>query len=103
MRGVARGETMQGSQRLDYDAIAKLYDTHPYRAKAADPELAVFLTERRSLGGLALLDIACGTGNQLIANHSTVPEARLVGIDHCLACCGRPGTRPPPSDGSAPT
>jgi ubiquinone/menaquinone biosynthesis C-methylase UbiE len=75
---------MQGSQRLDYDAIAKLYDTHPYRAKDADPELAVFLAERGSLGGLALLDIACGTGNQLIANLSTVPEARLVGVDHSL-------------------
>src|SRR5579864_7296482 len=75
---------MQGSQRLDYDAIAELYDAHPYRAKITDPELTAFLAERDNSAGLALLDIACGTGNQLIANYPTVPEARLVGMDHSL-------------------
>jgi ubiquinone/menaquinone biosynthesis C-methylase UbiE len=79
----------RGSQRLDYDAIAGFYDTHPYRAKAADPELAAFLAERNNLARLALLDIACGSGNQLIANHSVVPEARLVGIDHSLGMLRR--------------
>jgi ubiquinone/menaquinone biosynthesis C-methylase UbiE len=75
---------MQGSQRLDYDAIAELYDVHPYRAKTTDPQLTAFLGERDNLGELALLDIACGTGNQLITNHSKLPAARLVGIDHSL-------------------
>jgi len=75
---------MQGSQRLDYDAIAELYDSHPYRAKAADPELAAFLAELGSPAGLSLLDIACGTGNQVIANHPMVRGALLVGIDHSL-------------------
>ena len=75
---------MLGSQRLDYDVIAELYDTHPLRAKDADPELAIFLAARANSGALALLDIACGTGNQLIANHRTVPDAWLVGIDHSL-------------------
>lgn len=80
---------MLSSQRLDYDVIAELYDTHPLRAKDADPELAIFLAARANSGALALLDIACGTGNQLIANHRTVPDARLVGIDHSLGMLRR--------------
>jgi SAM-dependent methyltransferase len=49
----------------------------------------MFIQERGSdkalaLPELALLDIACGTGNQLIANRATMPDARLVGADRSL-------------------
>jgi len=33
---------------------------------------------------LTLLDIACGTGNQQIANRNVVPNARFVGLDGSL-------------------
>lgn len=72
------------SSRADYDAIADSYDSQPYRGKSADPELAAFLTEHRSGKPLALLDIACGTGSQLIANRPLAAEARMVGVDGSL-------------------
>lgn len=90
--------SLQGSQRLDYDGIAEIYDVHPYRAKTTDPELTAFLGERDSLGELALLDIACGTGNQLIANRLMLPTARIVGIDHSLGML-RPARRKAPAIG----
>jgi ubiquinone/menaquinone biosynthesis C-methylase UbiE len=71
---------MQRSSRVDYDAIAELYDSTPHREKSADPELLA--------GGptetLTLLDIACGTGNQQIANRGLAPNARFVGLDGSL-------------------
>jgi ubiquinone/menaquinone biosynthesis C-methylase UbiE len=70
-----------GSTRADYDAIAPLYDSGPGRVKAVDQELLAFLDHRGSLGAPSLLDIACGTGNQLIANRPAVPDARMVGVD----------------------
>jgi ubiquinone/menaquinone biosynthesis C-methylase UbiE len=72
------------SSRVDYDVIAELYDSSPHREKSPDPELAAFLPIRGSAEDLSLLDIACGTGNQLIANRSLAPHARLVGIDGSL-------------------
>ena len=33
---------------------------------------------------LTLLDIACGTGNQQIANRSLTPNAKFVGLDGSL-------------------
>jgi hypothetical protein len=59
---------MQRSSRVDYDVIAELYDSTPHREKSADPELIAFLAERGPTASLTLLDIACGTGNQQIAN-----------------------------------
>src|ERR1700722_8641651 len=70
--------------RVDYDAIAHLYDGQPYRGKTVDPELVACLTQRASSDRLSLLDIACGTGSQLVANRSIVPDARLVGLDRSL-------------------
>ena len=61
---------MQRSSRVDYDAIAPLYDSQPHREKSPDPALATFLAERSPLGTALLLDIACGTGNQLVANRA---------------------------------
>ena len=72
------------SSRVDYDAIAELYDSSPHREKSPDPELAAFLAAREPAKSLLLLDIACGTGNQLIANRSLAPHAQLVGVDGSL-------------------
>jgi len=75
---------MQRSSRVDYDAIAEFYDSNPHRAKSADPELAAFIAGRAPPATLALLDIACGTGNQPTANRAIAPEARIVGLDGSL-------------------
>jgi ubiquinone/menaquinone biosynthesis C-methylase UbiE len=75
---------MSRSARVDYDKIAHLYDSQPYRARAVDPEFVGFMRERASGELLCLLDIACGTGNQLVANRAAAPGARLVGIDASL-------------------
>jgi ubiquinone/menaquinone biosynthesis C-methylase UbiE len=69
---------------VHYDAIAHLYDTQPYRAKSVDPELLAFVAQRSSVVSLCILDIGCGTGNQLLANRAVVPQARLVGVDRSL-------------------
>jgi len=75
---------MQRSSRVDYDAIAELYDSTPHREKSADPELIAFLAGREPAASLTLLDIACGTGNQQIANRGLAPDARFVGLDGSL-------------------
>jgi len=75
---------MQRSLRVDYDAIAELYDSTPHREKSADPELILFLAECAPAPNLTLLDIACGTGNQQIANRGLAPDARFVGLDGSL-------------------
>jgi SAM-dependent methyltransferase len=75
------GFSMTTTARVNYDAIAHLYDAQPYRSKTIDPELVTFIAQRASSGRLTILDIACGTGSQLVANRPTVPEARLVGLD----------------------
>jgi ubiquinone/menaquinone biosynthesis C-methylase UbiE len=75
---------MQRSSRVDYDAIAELYDSTPHRGKSADPELIAFLVGRGQAASLTLLDIACGTGNQHIANRGLTPNAKFVGLDGSL-------------------
>jgi methyltransferase family protein len=69
---------------VNYDAIAHLYDSQPYREKTVDPELVAFTTRRASSDRLSILDIAGGTGSQLVANRPIVPHARLVGLDRSL-------------------
>lgn len=69
--------------RVDYDAIAHLYDTQPYRARAADPELLAFAAAR-DVAAPAVLDIGCGTGNQLIADRAALAGARCCGLDRSL-------------------
>ena len=75
---------MQPALRVNYDTIAHLYDTQPYRDKTIDPELLTWLGRRGSAETLSILDIGCGTGNQLVANRAVVPHARLVGLDRSL-------------------
>jgi ubiquinone/menaquinone biosynthesis C-methylase UbiE len=67
---------MQRSSRVDYDVIAELYDSTPHREKSVDPELTAFLAGRGPTAGLTLLDIACGTGNQQIANRGLAVATR---------------------------
>ena len=75
---------MQQSTRVDYDAIAPLYDSQPHREKSPDPALVAFLDRRAAATSFALLDIACGTGNQLIANRAIASNATMVGLDGSL-------------------
>lgn len=73
--------------RLDYDQIAHLYDSQPYRARATDPDGEVGRQAWRQRT-LAFLDIACGTGDQLIANNEAEPDARLVGGERTAGAGG---------------
>jgi len=79
-----KATSVQRSSRVDYDSIAPLYDSQPHRHKSPDPALAAFLAGHAGAERLALLDIACGTGNQLVANRALVPSASMVGLDGSL-------------------
>ncbi|HYZ41829.1 MAG TPA: methyltransferase domain-containing protein [Stellaceae bacterium] len=70
--------------RVNYDTIAHLFDGQPYRAKSVDAELLAFIGDRGAAASLSILDIGCGTGNQLVADRRVVPEAQLVGADRSL-------------------
>jgi ubiquinone/menaquinone biosynthesis C-methylase UbiE len=75
---------MTRSPRVNYDEIAHLFDSQPYRAKTIDPEFLAFLQDHAADEAPALLDIGCGTGNQLVANRGAVADVRLVGVDRSL-------------------
>jgi ubiquinone/menaquinone biosynthesis C-methylase UbiE len=69
------------STRVDYDAIAHLYDDRR-RDHGPDERLAAFLAGRRlAPGATRVLDVGCGTGKQLAANRRQYPSMRLVGVD----------------------
>jgi len=72
---------MRTSSGVNYDTIAHRYDLQPHRGKAVDPELVTFIAQRASADSPSILDIACGTGSQLVANRSIVSDAQLVGLD----------------------
>jgi ubiquinone/menaquinone biosynthesis C-methylase UbiE len=71
------------AQRVDYDRIGKRYDEEAVRWREADPELVAFLQERGSVdgAGISVLDVGCGTGIQLVANHARFPALAQCGID----------------------
>ena len=87
---------MTPSVRVNYDAIAHLYDGQPYRAKPPDPELSTFISQRTVSNALSVLDIGCGTGNQLVADRTVVRDALLVGLDRTLGMLRQ--ARPKASD-----
>jgi ubiquinone/menaquinone biosynthesis C-methylase UbiE len=68
--------------RVDYDAVATFYD-EPARDHVVDPHLLAFLNTRGHAGtsSVRILDIGCGTGKQLAANHGRFPAMSLVGVD----------------------
>ena len=70
-------------QRVDYDRVATRYDAGRYRSKATDPELVAYLEDRAGLGAerAVVLDVGCGTGNQLVADLDRFPGLRMVGLD----------------------
>ena len=67
------------SQRVNYDLIAHLYD-EPGRNYKADFNLITFL-KQNALPGLRILDMGCGTGKQLTADHCKFSGLRMVGVD----------------------
>jgi len=69
---------------VNYDTIAHLYDRQPYREKTVDPALLAFVAQRAPMAALSMLDVGCGTGNQVVANRTVVPYARWVGVDRSL-------------------
>lgn len=75
---------MSRSPRVDYDKIAPLWDSQPYRSKSLDPQLVAFLEERAVRTSLRVLDIGCGTGSQLIANRAAAPNAQMIGVDRSI-------------------
>ena len=70
-------------QRVNYNAVAHLYDADHFREKEADPDLLAFLDafDHQTTTRPAVLDIGCGTGSQLVANWVRVQQASLVGLD----------------------
>lgn len=69
--------------RVDYDKIAHLYDLNPLRKKRVDRHLEEYLQALtgRSLSEVSAVDIACGTGNQAIANKAMYPQVEMWGVD----------------------
>ncbi len=68
------------TRRVDYDRIAALYD-EPGRDFEPDPVLLRYLERRPDTTGCRVLDMGCGTGKQLAADHVTRPALQVVGLD----------------------
>jgi SAM-dependent methyltransferase len=67
--------------RVDYDTIADRYDV-PERDYEVDPNLLAYLSIHPGpASALRVLDVGCGTGKQLTADHRMLPEVRKVGLD----------------------
>jgi ubiquinone/menaquinone biosynthesis C-methylase UbiE len=83
------------SPRVDCDAIAPLYDSQAYRGRTVDPEFLAFIEQHASSQALSLLDISCGTGNQLVANRTAVPHAKMIGVERSLGMLRRAWPKAP--------
>ena len=70
------------NQRVNYDLIAHLYD-EPGRDYVADPNLSEFIKEKAGQQTFCpqILDMGCGTGKQLTANHKYFSGAKATGLD----------------------
>ena len=68
--------------RIDYDSIAHLYDERA-RNHAIDEHLLNFLGREGELqrSTRRILDVGCGTGKQLSANHQRLPDVAMIGVD----------------------
>lgn len=68
--------------RVDYDRIAHGYDEQQ-RDHDVDEHLLAFLEEKADIQASkrCILDIGCGTGKQLAANHQHLPDLAMVGVD----------------------
>ncbi len=67
--------------QVDYDAIAQRYDENPHRTRDVDDALLAFVEERKKGNAARILDVGCGTGNQLAANLTRVDASCMVGLD----------------------
>ena len=69
--------------RTDYNEIANFYDEDKVREKSVDENLVKYLKKDKRPGNknIKILDIACGTGNQLIAHKRAYPEIEMWGMD----------------------
>jgi SAM-dependent methyltransferase len=75
--------------RVDYDQVAHLYD-EPVRDHKLDSNLASLVNARSTAdeADLAILDVACGTGKQLMANRARFTRMAMVGLDRSAAMLG---------------
>ena len=78
----AKMNGISSSQRVNYDLIAHLYD-EPGRDYEPDENLIDFLNQRtdRHYSAVRILDMGCGTGKQLTANHNHFPDVQMIGLD----------------------
>ncbi|TMB79434.1 MAG: hypothetical protein E6J52_02715 [Chloroflexi bacterium] len=70
---------------VDYDRIAGVYDRDAIRHKQVDRHLAAFIDER-GRDDLRVLDVGCGTGNQLVADIERFPRLRATASTGATAC-----------------
>jgi len=70
------------THRVNYDLIAHLYD-EPGRDYQTDTNLVKFLSGKidRQPSLIRILDMGCGTGKQLTANHTDFPAVQMAGLD----------------------
>jgi len=78
-KGLKRKRMAASTQRVNYDLIAHLYD-EPGRNYDADSNL-IDLLQQTSNSQVRILDMGCGTGKQLAANHKLFPELQTIGLD----------------------
>lgn len=79
MSRIARPVDTRGV-RVDYERIASVYDRSAMREKRVDEHLRAKINEL-GRSDLDLLDVGCGTGNQLAADLAAFPKLRSVGVD----------------------
>lgn len=69
--------------RTNYNEIAEIYDEDKVRNKNVDHHLIEYFKKHNELPHniVKIFDMACGTGNQLIANKAVFPDIEMFGLD----------------------